>query len=63
MQETQVQSLGPEDPLEKNMATHSTVLPRKLHEMRSHIPWNEGTQRDRYNWTHTGMHIVTIINK
>ena len=26
MQETWVQSLGPEDPLEKEMATHSTVL-------------------------------------
>ena len=26
MQETQVQSLGLEDPLEKGMATHSTVL-------------------------------------
>ena len=26
MQETQVQSLGQEDPLEKHMATHSSVL-------------------------------------
>ena len=26
MQETQVQSLGREDPLEKEMATHSSVL-------------------------------------
>ena len=26
MQETQVQSLGQEDPLEKGMATHSSVL-------------------------------------
>ena len=26
MQETQVQSLGREDPLEKGMATHSSVL-------------------------------------
>ena len=26
MQETQVQSLGWEDPLEKGMATHSTIL-------------------------------------
>ena len=28
MQETQVQSLGQEDPLEKGMATHSSVLAR-----------------------------------
>ena len=26
MQETQVRSLGQEDPLEKGMATHSTIL-------------------------------------
>ena len=34
MQETQVQSLGQEDPLEKEMATHSSILARK-------IPWTE----------------------
>ena len=35
MQETQVQSLGWEDPLEKEMATHSSILPGKSHEQRS----------------------------
>ena len=34
MQETQVQSLGPEDPLEKGMATHSSILAWR-------IPWIE----------------------
>ena len=34
MQETQVQSLGWEDPLEKEMATHSSTLSWK-------IPWTE----------------------
>ena len=34
MQETQVQSLGQEDPLEKVMATHSSILAWK-------IPWAE----------------------
>ena len=34
MQETQVRSLGQEDPLEKEMATHSTTLAWK-------IPWTE----------------------
>ena len=29
-QETQVQSLGWEDPLEKDMATHSSILARKI---------------------------------
>ena len=34
MQETQVRSLGWEDPLEKEMATHSSTLAWK-------IPWTE----------------------
>ena len=34
MQETQVQSLGEEDPLEEEMATHSSILAWK-------IPWTE----------------------
>ena len=34
MQETWVQSLGQEDPLEKGMATHSSILAWK-------IPWTE----------------------
>ena len=34
MQETQVQSLGREDPLEKGMATHSSTLAWR-------IPWTE----------------------
>ena len=35
MQESSVQSLGKEDPLEEGMATHSSILARK-------IPWTEG---------------------
>ena len=34
MRETQVQSLGREDPLEKEMATHSSTIAWK-------IPWTE----------------------
>ena len=34
MQETQVRSLGQEDPLEKEMATHSSTLAWK-------IPWTK----------------------
>ena len=36
MQETQVQSLSWEDPLEKGMATHSSILA-------SRIPWTKET--------------------
>ena len=50
MQETQVQTLGQEDPLEKRMATHSSIPAWK-------IPWTEepgglqsvGLQRVRYH--------------
>ena len=50
MQETWVQSQGWEDPLEKEMATHSSILAWR-------IPWTEesgrlqsmGSQRVRYN--------------
>ena len=51
MQETQVPSLGWEDPLEKKMATHSNIPAWK-------IPWTEepgalqsmGSQRVRQDW-------------
>ena len=50
MQETRVQSLGPEDPLEKGMATHSSILAWRT-------PWTEelvglqsmGSERVGYN--------------
>ena len=50
MQETQVPSMGQEDPLEKGMATHSSVLAWR-------IPWTEepgglqstGSQRDGHD--------------
>ena len=35
MQETRVQSLGQEDPLEKGMATHSSILAREPHGQRN----------------------------
>ena len=46
MRETWVQSLGWEDPLEKGMATHSSILAWRT-------PWtvqSMGTQRVRHNW-------------
>ena len=42
MQETWVWFLGQEDPLEKEMATHSSVLPWRIHGQRSltgYGPW------------------------
>ena len=42
VQENQVQSLGREDPLEKGMATHSSILAWRIHGQRSlagYSPW------------------------
>ena len=50
MQESRVWSLSQEDPLVKDMATHSSILPRKTHGQRSMVdysPW--GRQRVRYD--------------
>ena len=46
MQETRVQSLGWEDPLEKEMAIHSCILAWK-------IPWTGGLQSmgSQKSWT------------
>ena len=57
MQETQVQSLGPEDPLEEEMATHSSILAWE-------IPWDGepgelqsiGSQRVEYDWATEHVH-------
>ena len=61
MQETRVQSLGPEDPLEKEMATHSSILAWE-------IPWTEepgglqsmGSQRVRHALGPEHTHIVFV---
>ena len=43
LQDTWVQSLGQEDPLEEEMATHSSILPGESHGQRSlagYSPWD-----------------------
>ena len=62
MRETWVQSLGQEDPLEKEMATHSSILAWR-------IPWMEepgglqstGLQRVGHNWA-TSLHFMPPFN-
>ena len=41
--ETQVQSLGEDDPWEKGMATHSSILAWR-------IPWTEGPDKQCSSW-------------
>ena len=63
MQETLIQSLGREDPLEKEMATHSSTLAWK-------IPWTEepgglqsmGLQRVRQDWA-TSYFLSSLIEE
>ena len=60
MWETWVRSLGREDPLEKEMATHSSILAWR-------IPWTEepgglqstGSQRVRHDWA-TSLHFTSL---
>ena len=68
VQDTQIWSLGQEDPLEKEMATHSSILDYK-------IPWTEepgglqsmGLQELDMTWwlnrnqTHTGLLILRTV--
>ena len=49
MQEMQIQSLGQEDPLEEEMATHSSVLAWEIHGQRSlagYSPWGPRVGQD-----------------
>ena len=46
MQETRVQSLGQEDPLEKEMATHSSILAGKSHGQRSLVGYSPWGRKD-----------------
>ena len=63
MRETQIQSLGQEDLLEKDMATHSSTLAWK-------IPWTKqpsrlqsmGSKRVRHNWVSSLHSLLKAIN-
>ena len=62
MRETRVRSLGREDPLEKEMVSHSSILPWE-------IPWTEepgevqtmGSQRVRRNLTAATITMFMVI--
>ena len=63
VQETWVQSLGLEHPLEKGMATHSSILAWE-------IPWTEepgglqsiGSQRVRHDWATEHTHWLSLFS-
>ena len=67
MQETWVQSLGWEDPLEKGMANHSSILqPGELHRQRSlagYSPWGhkESGTTERLSLSHVWALFITKL--
>ena len=67
MRETQVRSLGQEDPLEKEMATTPAPLPRKSHGRRSLVcysPWgrkeSDTTERLHFSFFYTSWKVFYI---
>ena len=58
MQETQIQSLDQEDPLEKGMATHSIFLPGECHRQRS---WQSTVHGVTQSWTRLSIIFTFIV--
>ena len=52
MQETQVQSLGQEDPPEKGMAIHSLIFPGEFHEQKNVVGYSPccSKKQDTAEW-------------
>ena len=50
MQEMQVQSLGQEDPLEQEMATHSSILAWEIQGQRSLVGYSPPDGRVGHDW-------------
>ena len=60
VREARVQSLGWEDPLEKEMATHPVILPGKFHGLRSLVgysPWGR-KESDTTEQLHSLTHLL-----
>ena len=58
MQETQVRSLGGDGPLEKGMATHSSILAREFHGQRSLAGSNPGSNP----WSRKELDMAKILH-
>ena len=64
-QEMQVQSLGGEDPLEKRMAAHSSILAGKLHGQGRLVAYRPWSHRVGHSWatahTHVYQHLKIML--
>ena len=56
VQETQVQSLGQEDPLEEEMATTTIFLPGKSHGQRSLVSYSPCCRKKIWTWSNDWEH-------
>ena len=66
VQETWVQSLGQKDPLEKGMATHSSILAWRIHGQRSLVGYHPQGRKELNTMerlTHTCMLLITQLKK
>ena len=63
MQETWVRSLGREDPLEKEMATHSSILAWKILWVKPGRLQSKGSQRVRHDWATSPASLVAQMIK
>ena len=57
MQETQVHSLGRENPLEKQIATHSYILAWKIHGQRRLVGYSPWITKSQTQLSHTQTYI------
>ena len=55
MQEIRVRSLGQEDPLEEEMATHSSILAWKIHGQKSLVGYRPWSCKESDRTEHTRM--------
>ena len=60
LQETRVQSLGEEDPLEDGMATHSSILAWRIHGQKSLVGCNPWGHRES-DTTEVNKHIYVCV--
>ena len=70
MRETHVQSLGQEDPPEKEMGTHSSILAWRIHGQRrlaGYRPWDrkesDMTEATKCAHTHCLVHFTTLSTR
>ena len=62
MQETQVKSLGQEDPLEEGLETHSSILPGESHGQRSLVGYSPWSHKESDMTEELILHLLHLLN-